>query len=412
MVEAPKGLRLHIALFGRRNVGKSSLLNAMTGQNVAIVSDTPGTTTDPVEKTLEMAPVGPVVFLDTAGLDDVGELGRLRTEKSIAVLPRTDVGILATDSEQWGEYEEQIAALMKEKNVPFVVARTKAETISDAAASCIPAGSVAQGAPEVRVSAKTGTGLAELKAAIVRIAPESALSQPAMVSDLVPDKGIIIMVVPIDTGAPKGRIILPQVQAIRDSLDGRRIAMVVTEDELPDAISCLNRRPDLVVTDSQAVHIVDERTPADVPLTTFSILMSRLKGDMVLQARGAAALANLKPGDKILIQEACSHHPQKDDIGRVKIPRLLAKVAGGPLDVTVSAGRDFTEYTDRFAAVLHCGGCTITRHQMLARLDGCRQAAMPVTNYGMAISLAHGVLERVLSPFPDALAAYREAKNK
>ena len=412
MTEAPKGLRLHIALFGRRNAGKSSLLNALAGQPVSIVSDTPGTTTDPVEKTLEMAPLGPVVFLDTAGLDDDGELGRLRAERSLEIMRRADVALLVTDGRIWGRTEAAAAARLRSLEIPFVVVRNKADADSGAKettdAPDRPEGLDAA-VPVIRASARNGLGLGEIRAAIERVAPESALRQPPLLSDLLPEHGVLLLVVPLDTGAPRGRLILPQVQAIRDSLDGRKICLATTDKDLPAALRRLKEAPDLVVCDSQVVHTVDRETPSDIPMTTFSVLMARFKGDLPALARGAAALGRLHPGDSVLIQEACSHHPQHDDIGRVKLPRLLRGLAGGELHFRMAAGKEFPDAAGDCAAVVHCGGCVITRGQMLARLRAATEAGCPMTNYGLAISLAQGVLAKVLSPFPDALRAYRKA---
>lgn len=405
MRDAPKGLRLHIAVLGRCNVGKSSLLNALCGQDVAIVSDTPGTTADPVEKTLEMAPLGPVVFVDTAGIDDTGELGGLRAGRSLAAVNRADVALLVTDASDWGPHESMLAARLKEQGIPFVAVRNKADQPEETAR---PHG-LPRDTPFVCASARSGLGLDALRAALANIAPEDALRLPPLVRDLVPENGVLVLVTPIDSGAPRGRLILPQVQAIRDSLDGKKICLVVTEAELPAALDCLKKAPDLVVCDSQVVHAVDRQTPAHIPMTTFSILMARFKGDLACLAQGAAALKNLRPGDSVLIQEACSHHAGKDDIGRVKLPRLLQKMAGGNLHVTVAAGKDFSAYGKEFKVVVHCGGCVITRGQMMARLHAATSAGLPISSYGVAISLVQGVLPRVLAPFPDALRAYREA---
>ncbi len=403
MKETPKGLRLHIALFGRRNVGKSSLLNALTGQQASIVSDTPGTTADPVEKVLEMAPLGPVVFLDTAGLDDEGELGRLRAERSLQVMDRVDLALLVTDGSTWGDDESRIADLLRGKNIPFAVVANKADVAADAPQlPGMPDGL----APLVRASARTGEGVEAVRRALQALVPDTALQEPPLLTDLLPEQGVAVLVAPIDTGAPKGRLILPQVQAIRDVLDGRRICLVVTEAELPAALDRLKTPPDLVVCDSQVVHIVDRHTPVEVPMTTFSVLMARFKGDLPALARGAAALHGLAPGDTVVVQEACSHHPQKDDIGRVKLPRLLCRLAGGELRILFRAGKEFPVYDPACKVAVHCGGCVITRGQMLARLRAARNAGCPMTNYGLALSLAQGVLRRVLSPFPDALRAY------
>lgn len=402
MLDAPKGLRLHIGLFGRQNVGKSSLLNALAAQSVSIVSDTPGTTTDPVEKTLEFAPLGPVVFLDTAGLDDEGELGTQRTERTLAVLPRTDMALVVTAENVWGHYEETIVSRLRKQAIPFLVVMNKTES-SVASKDRLP--DAMRGLLMVRASAKTGEGLETIRRELVRLSPGESLHEAQLVADLLPEKGVVILVVPIDSGAPKGRLILPQVQTIRDALDGRKLCLVVTEGELGAAFACLKEPPALVVCDSQVVRRVALETPQSVPLTTFSILMARLKGDLPLLAAGAAAIGNLKPGDSVLMMEACSHHPQQDDIGRIKIPRLLQQYAGGELRFDMCAGKSLTDCPGSYDLIVHCGGCTLTRRQMLGRLRSAQSRGIPMTNYGVAISFTQGVLKRVLTPFPDALAA-------
>ena len=434
MSQTPKGFRLHIAFFGRRNVGKSSLLNALAGQQVSIVSSTPGTTTDPVEKTLELSSLGPVVLLDTAGLDDEGELGQLRSERSLQILERIDVALLVTEKNSWSLYETRLANMLAQKGIPFAVVRNKMEddwpkatshgmkggaTVTVSADTDpndlpfqhkdTPPGLDAT-VPVLHVSARNGLGLDNILTALARLSPESVLQKSPLLADLVPEHGHIILVAPIDSGAPKERLILPQVQAIRDSLDGRKLCMIVTEGELCHALDILRGDPDLVVCDSQVVHKVNAATKANIPLTTFSILMARFKGDITALARGCAALTRLKPGDTVRIQEACSHHPQEDDIARVKLPRLLNRLAGGELHLTYDAGKEFPHYPTDCKAVVHCGGCVITRGQMLARLHAASEAECPMTNYGMAISLAQGVLTRVLSPFPEALNAFLEAE--
>lgn len=407
MNESPKALRLHIGLFGRRNAGKSSLLNALVGQDVAIVSPTPGSTADPVEKTLEMAPLGPVVFLYTAGLDDRdASLGAQRVERSLRAMRRVDVALLVLDAPCWEAVDADTAARLAAAGIPFAVVVNSRGTADTCDAAWRPDG-LAATVPVLWASAREGWGLEGIRAALARLAPAGALKQPPLVHDLLPEHGTLLLVVPLDSGAPQGRLILPQVQTIRDSLDGRCLCLVVTEEQLPQAFAALREPPDLVVCDSQVVHVAARLTPPSVPLTTFSILMARAKGDLVELARGAAALTRLRPGQTVLVQEACSHHAQKDDIGRVKIPRLLARLAGGPVETPMLAGKEFTEYAGDAAAVVHCGACAITRGQMLARLDEARAHGLPMTNYGMCISLAQGVLERVLSPFPEALAAWR-----
>ena len=377
------------------------------GQDVAIVSPTPGSTADPVEKTLEMAPLGPVVFLDTAGLDDRdASLGAQRVERSLRAMRRVDVALLVLDAPCWEAVDADTAARLAAAGIPFAVVVNSRGAADTCDAAWRPDG-LAATVPVLWASAREGWGLEGIRAALARLAPAGALKQPPLVHDLLPEHGTLLLVVPLDSGAPQGRLILPQVQTIRDSLDGRCLCLVVTEEQLPQAFAALREPPDLVVCDSQVVHVAARLTPPSVPLTTFSILMARAKGDLVDLARGAAALTRLRPGQTVLVQEACSHHAQKDDIGRVKIPRLLARLAGGPVETPMLAGKEFTEYAGDAAAVVHCGACAITRGQMLARLDEARAHGLPMTNSGMCISLAQGVLERVLSPFPEALAAWR-----
>ncbi len=407
MHETPKGLRLHIAFLGRRNVGKSSLLNALAGQQVSIVSDTPGTTTDPVEKIMELAPLGPVVFLDTAGLDDTGKLGQQRTRRTKEIMQRLDMALLLTDNDGWGETEGQIAAQLQEKNIPFAVVRNKTD-LTPSGSFDRPEGLDTQ-IPYILASVHNGKGLDDIREILEELLPQTTAHKLPLLNDLLPEKGLVVLVVPLDSGAPKGRLILPQVQAIRDSLDGRKICMVCTEHDLPHALKRLKQSPDLVVCDSQVVHIVDKKLPLEIAMTTFSVLMARFKGDLLAFAQGTAALTRLEPGSKVVIQEACSHHPQEDDIGRVKLPRLLEKLAGGTLQCSLKAGKEFPTYEPDIAAVVHCGACVITRGQMLARQQAAAAMNCPMSNYGLTISLAQGVLSRVLSPFPDALYAFEKA---
>ncbi|WP_165076758.1 MULTISPECIES: [FeFe] hydrogenase H-cluster maturation GTPase HydF [unclassified Desulfovibrio] len=403
---APKGLRPHIALVGRRNAGKSSLLNALAGQAVSIVSETPGTTTDPVAKTMELAPLGPVVLLDTAGIDDEGALGGQRVERTKNALRGVDAALLVTDRGRWEAPERDLAALLEELAIPFAVIRNKADRDGEGADE-LPGQH-----GEIPVSAKSGAGVGAVVAALARILPEAALAQPPLLADLLPAGALAVLVVPLDSGAPKGRLIQPQVQAIRDCLDGHASCLVTTPGEYAGALGRLAVPPDLVICDSQVVRETVAATPEDVPLTTFSILMARLKGDLAELAAGAAALEGLAPGDTVVIQEGCSHHPQADDIGRVKLPRLLRALAGGDVKAVVAAGTEFFAYPEGARAVIHCGGCVITRRQMLGRMAAARGMGLPMTNYGVALSLGQGVLERALAPFPDALTAYREARAR
>ncbi|WP_337998077.1 [FeFe] hydrogenase H-cluster maturation GTPase HydF [Oleispirillum naphthae] len=407
MEDTPKGLRLHIGVFGRRNVGKSSLVNALIGQAVSIVSPTPGTTTDPVEKAFEIQPLGPVLFIDTAGVDDEGALGALRREKTEKVLDRADLALLVAGPEPLGDFETQLIVALRARGVPFLVAFNKADLAPPPAADL--ARLAAEGIPALAVSALSGEGIAALKAALAARVPEGRVVTPHLLGDLVPPGGVVVLVVPIDLGAPKGRLILPQVMAIRDVLDSDAFCLVAKERELRAAFAGLSRPPDLVVCDSQVVLKTAADTPPGVPLTTFSILMARLKGDLARLAEGAAAIHRLRPGDRVLISEACSHHPLPDDIGRVKIPRWLRQYAGGGIEVDVVAGGDFPQDLSAYALIVHCGACMINRRQMLARIEAARTGGVPITNYGVAISLVQGVLPRVLGVFPAALAAYRRA---
>ncbi len=405
---APRASRLHIGLFGRRNAGKSSLLNALAGQATAIVSPVPGSTTDPVEKVMEMAPLGPVTLVDTAGLDDEGPLGRQRAERSLRALRDADLALLVADGPLWGETETRLLRLLRQEGLPLVVVRNKRDRREEVWTER-PEGLEAD-VPVVDVSAVTGEGLPALREWLERLAPGAREAAPPLLRDLLPENGLALLVVPLDSGAPKGRLILPQAQCLRDCLDGRKLSLVTTEKDLPAALASLSRPPDLVVCDSQVVHLAAGALPPSLPLTTFSLLMARARGDIVLLARGAAALSGLRPGDRVLLREACSHHPQQDDIGRVKLPRLLAKIAGGPVDAGMLAGRDEPDENAPLPRlVIHCGACALTRRQMLRRQRDAQDRGLPMTNYGMAISFAQGLLERVLSPFPEALRAFKDA---
>ncbi|MBM4102422.1 MAG: [FeFe] hydrogenase H-cluster maturation GTPase HydF [Planctomycetes bacterium] len=396
----PKSLRLHIGLFGRRNVGKSSLLNAVVGQDVSIVSDIAGTTTDPVEKPMELLPLGPVVFIDTAGIDDVGALGQLRIAKTRKVFERTDLGVIITDG-PWMDFEDKIAKELTELKIPYIAVFNKIDIAKSANLHGIKVA-------VVRTSVKENKGIAEFRQALLDNAPADFIENPSIVSDLVGPGQTAILVVPIDKEAPKGRLILPQVQTIRDLLDGDACCMVVKERELRSAIENLKQPPKLIVTDSQAFLKVAADTPKNILMTSFSILFARFKGDLVAQTLGAMAIESLKPGDKVLIAEACSHHPIGEDIGRVKIPRWLTQYVGGKLDFTTLPGRDWPEDLSPYKLVIHCGGCMWNRRQMLSRILECRKAGLPITNYGLTIAYSLGIFERALSPFPAALEAYHK----
>ena len=407
MQDTPKGLRLHIGIFGKRNSGKSTLMNALIGQSVSIVSAHPGTTTDPVEKAYELAPLGAVVFIDTAGLDDEGELGALRVQKTRTVLERVDLALIVVDDGRVGTLERALIATLREQKTPFVVVFNKADLAQPDKAQLIDL--AADDVESAVVCAAQGSGIDLLKEAMFRQAPESGLEDARLIGDLIGPGDVVVLVVPIDLGAPKGRLILPQVQTLRDILDSDATGMMVKERELPDALARLTAPPKLVVCDSQVVLKVAADTPREIPLTTFSILMARFKGDMIGLAEGAGAIQRLQPGDRVLISEACSHHALADDIGRVKIPRWLRQFAGGNLEIDVKSGRDFPDDLSPYSLIIQCGGCTVTRRQMLARQYRAVRQGVPMTNYGMAISVVQGVLDRSLHCFPAALEAYRRA---
>jgi len=396
----PRGLRLHIGIFGRRNVGKSSLLNAMVRQDVAVVSEVAGTTTDPVEKAMELLPLGPVLFIDTAGIDDEGALGALRVQRTRAVFARTELALIAAAS-VWGEFEEQLLGICAEQRIPAIVVMNKID------AAPAPATTTAlrqRGIAVVETSATQGKGLPELRQAILDQAPADFLEPRAVVADLVGPGEVAVLVVPIDKEAPKGRLILPQVQVIRDLLDHDAMCVVTKERELSAMLGRLSTPPRLVVTDSQAFLKVAADTPPEVKLTSFSILFSRLKGDLVVQTEGALAIDELRPGDRILVAEACAHHPIGEDIGRVKIPRWLTQYVGGRLEFDTLQGHDFPADLGRYRLIIQCGSCTLNRREVLSRLMRARAAGVPFTNYGLAIARSLGILPRALEPFPAAHA--------
>ena len=403
MQTTPKSFRMHIGIFGRRNVGKSSLLNALTKQNVSIVSDTAGTTTDPVEKPMEMLPLGPVLFIDTAGLDDDGTIGALRINKSKHVFDRTDFGIIVSDG-TWGPYEEEILTTLRNKETAVIVAFNKSDL--GAPEDNVLARLHKEGVPYVQLSATSGQGIEEFKEALTKNAPDAFIEDPTILGDLVRAGELAIFVVPIDKEAPKGRLIMPQVQSIRDLLDSDAMALVVKERELSAALNKLKDKPKLVVTDSQAFLKVAADVPLDIPMTSFSILFARLKGDLVAQTKGARAIDNLKAGDKVLIAEACTHKQLCEDIGRVKIPRWLTQFVGGKLEVEVTQGYDFPDDLSSYSLVIHCGACMWNRRTMQSRIEQCNKAGVPITNYGLAIAHSLGILDRALKPFPAAKAVY------
>ncbi len=409
MLSAPRALRLHIGIFGRRNVGKSSLLNAITRQQVSIVSEFAGTTTDPVEKPMELLPLGPVLFVDTAGIDDEGALGELRIARTHAVLDRVDLGILVTEAGTWGPFEDGLLAELRRRQVPVTIAVNKidARPLADAERQALEG----RASAVVALSAVTGQGVAAVREALLRLAPSDHFDSRRVIADLVPPGRVAVLVVPIDKEAPKGRLILPQVMAIRDLLDGESLALVTQERELRQALAGLASPPALVVTDSQAFLKVAADVPPEVPMTSFSILMARFQGDLAEQVRGTLGIERLAGGSRVLVAETCTHHPIGDDIGRVKIPRWLTQYVGAPLDFAHVQGRDFPADLSPYALVIHCGNCTGNRREMLSRIHRCREAGVPITNYGLTIAYSLGIFERALAPFPAALEAYRAAAS-
>ena len=398
MKATPKGMRVHIGLFGRRNVGKSSLLNALTRQEVSIVSDVPGTTTDPVEKPMELPPLGPVMFIDTAGIDDGGALGEVRAGRTRQVFERTDLGILVAAGADWGSFEEGVLGELERRKIPVIVVFNKSDLGAPAPATLRDLEK--RKIPVVVTAAGLGRGIGGLREALVRSAPEEFLEAPPILGDLVAPGSMVVLVVPIDLEAPRGRLILPQVQSIRDVLDHDSCCLVVKERELRTALGRLRESPALVVTDSQVFLRVAGDVPDGVPLTSFSILFARLKGDLAEFVRGVKAVDRLRAGDRVLVLESCAHHPIAEDIGRVKIPRWIRQYTGADLEFVHLQGHDFPEEIGAYQLVIHCGSCMLNRREVLSRILRCREAGVPITNYGVAITYSLGVLDRALSPFP------------
>lgn len=403
--DTPGGERVHIGIFGRRNAGKSSLLNAITGQSLAVVSEVKGTTTDPVNKSMELLPLGPVVLIDTPGLDDRGILGGLRVEKSIQALRKTDLGILAVDGEtilkdgkrKFEEIEKPLLAEFEERKIPYLIAVNKEELLSPKEKEEILL-LTSKRDNTIFVSAKIGTNIHELKNRLGSLKQEEP-GEGKLVGDLLSPGDLAVLVVPIDSAAPKGRLILPQQQVIRDCLEAGAVPVITRETELKTALDSLGKRPRLVITDSQAFKEVERIIPKDMFLTSFSILLARYKGNLKSQVQGARALDTLKEGDKVLISESCTHHRQCGDIGTVKIPGWLQEYTKKNLDLTFTSGTEFPEDLSGFALVIHCGGCMINEREMKYRLECAKKAGVPMTNYGMAIAHIHGILQRSLEIF-------------
>ncbi len=386
--------RLHIGFFGMRNAGKSSLVNAVTGQALSVVSDVKGTTTDPVRKAMEILPLGPVVIIDTPGIDDEGELGKMRIEKAVSVLNKTDIAVLVTDATRdFLPQELELIESFKNRNISYITAFNKADLLDS-----IPAADKAS----IYVSALKSTNIYELKEMIATLA-KNEKTDKRVIADLIDPGDVIVLVVPIDSAAPKGRLILPQQQTIRDILDEGATCMVTRETELEKTLTSLSQKPKLVVTDSQVFGYVNRVVPADIMLTSFSILFANYKGDLRQAVKGAAALDALKDGDTVLISEGCTHHRQCEDIGTVKMPAWIKKHTDKNVNFEFTSGGDFPSDMSQYALVIHCGGCMLNEKEMKYRMKHCAQNGVPVTNYGIAIAHMHGILKRSLEPFPGIL---------
>ncbi len=400
MQQTPKGSRLHIAILGRRNAGKSSLINALTDQKVALVSDIPGTTTDPVYKAMEILPIGPVMIIDTAGIDDTGYLGTLRVESTMKVLNKADLVLVVLEAESgMTQYEKTLIEGIKAKKIPIIGVINKSDKVV-ISPELVKEWGKEFNIPLLSTSVKNGQGIEELKDLIISFAPGD-WQGPPIVGDLIQSKDTVILVTPIDSAAPKGRLILPQVQTIRDILDHNGVVIVVKETELKETLANLRQLPRLIVTDSQAFERVSSETPQGVMLTSFSILFARYKGDLNTLISGVKSIGSLKPGDKVLIAEACTHHKQADDIGTVKIPRWLQGNIGGNLEFEWVTGTHFPEELTKYSLIVHCGACMLNRKEMLHRLSEVSTKGVPIVNYGILIAHIHGVLQQALEPFPD-----------
>ena len=396
----PSGERVHIAFFGMRNAGKSTLINAVTGQELAVVSDVPGTTTDPVSKAMELLPLGPVMLTDTPGIDDSGELGGLRVKKTRQTLNKTDIAVLVTASDTLSPEENGLISLFRAKDIAFVIAHNKSDLT----------GAKPEKDGEIWVSAKDGTNIGRLKEMLGAMAPKD--DDKPIIRDMLEPEDAVVLVVPIDESAPKGRLILPQQQTIRDILDAGATALVTKDDTLRSALASLKSPPRMVVTDSQAFRSVAADTPDEVPLTSFSILMARHKGFLDAAVRGVTAIDRLKDGDTVLISEGCTHHRQCGDIGTVKIPNWLRKRTGKDIKIETSSGGGWPEDLSGYAAVIHCGGCMLSSREMRYRMQCAEDAGVPFTNYGITIAYVNGILRRSITPFPELLREYDSLGGK
>jgi len=395
--------RVHISFFGRRNAGKSSLVNAVTGQNLAVVSDVKGTTTDPVKKSMELLPIGPVVMIDTPGFDDEGTLGELRVQKTREILAKTDVAVLVLDAtEEPSEQEQEFLALLKEKKLPFVVVKNKVDLVNGVAPAKANGDATQSAYPVIYVSATKNINIKELKDLLGSLA-KTKENNKKIVADLLTPGDVVILVTPIDESAPKGRLILPQQQTIRDIIDAGCMAFVCQDTELTETLASLAKPPKMVITDSQAFGRVSKMVPQEIPLTSFSILFARYKGDLTTQVKGAAMLSKLQDGDKILIAEGCTHHRQCGDIGTVKLPNWIQKFAGAKVQIDFTSGGEFPAEVSEYKLIVHCGGCMLNEAEMKHRISLAKEAEVPMTNYGVAIAHVNGILKRSLELFPEVL---------
>ncbi len=411
MNQTPSSERVHIGLFGKRNAGKSSVINAVTNQDIAIVSAVRGTTTDPVYKSMELLPLGPVMLIDTPGLDDEGELGALRVQKGLDVLRKTDIALLIVDGTAgMSPEDERLEEELKKRRLPYLVVFNKWDLVQEKSAGEENSGAEPEDERHIRVSARTGEGIQELKERLARMVP--AGKEKRLVGDLLEPHDLVVLVVPIDKAAPKGRLILPQQQTIRDVLESGAVSVVVREKELKETLKKLGTKPKLVITDSQVFGLVDRDTPEDILLTSFSILFARYKGNLAQAVRGAGALESLRDGDKILISEGCTHHRQCDDIGTVKLPRWIENYTGKKPEFVFTSGTGFERNLKEYHMIVHCGGCMLNEQEMQYRLKMAESQGVPMTNYGILIAYMKGILERSLQPFPDMAALLEKEKGK
>ena len=403
--KTPSSNRLHIAIFGKRNMGKSSLINAVTSQNLAIVSEHAGTTTDPVYKAMEILPIGPVTLIDTAGIDDVGALGELRIEKTLNIVKKTDIAVIVIDNDGLNDFDNSIIKLLDKSKTPFIIAVNKSDLKSENIS--LTAELKEKNYPFINISAKEKTNIDELKKMIIEYSPKE-FEQPSILGDIINPKDHVILVIPIDTGMPKGRLILPQVQVMRDILDNNAVFTACKVDELAETLARFNEKPKLVITDSQAFEEVSAIVPVDIMLTSFSILFAKYKGDLLKLVEGVKALKTLKAGDKVLIAEACTHHQQCDDIGTVKIPRWIKQHINENINFGFCNGRDYPDNLKEYKAVIHCGGCMINRKEMLSRIEISYEQGVPIVNYGLTIAYLNGILDRSLKPFDEVFEMWNK----